>query len=145
MTVSHPIDAAAGPPQVPPALPMPALPELSQADVGYWLITTLDDAGRLANRSPVRALGWTAGQRLQASVHPAIGYVSRADTGPLAVAARGHVRLPAAMRHRLGLACGDRVLVAVRLEQDALVVYPLPIVASLLTAFEASAGITSQP
>ncbi|GAA4252590.1 hypothetical protein GCM10022255_050000 [Dactylosporangium darangshiense] len=127
------------------ALPMPAVPVLGRADVGYWSITTLDGSGRLADRSPVRVLGWTAGQRLSASIHAAVGCVSPADNGRLAVAAHGHVRLPAAMRHTLGLACGDRVLVVGRLEQNVLIVYPLRIVASLLAAFEASAGVNLQP
>ncbi|MER7283877.1 AbrB/MazE/SpoVT family DNA-binding domain-containing protein [Dactylosporangium sp. NPDC000244] len=139
MTASQAAHAATGL-QMPPALPLPVLHVREDADVGYWSVTTLDDSGRLADRSPVRVLGWTAHQPLQVSMSGSAGWIVRADGGPLAVGARGHVRLPVDLRRRLGLTCGDRVLVTTRPGQGALVVYPLPIVARLLESCEASVG-----
>jgi hypothetical protein len=49
----------------------------------------------------------------------------RADRGGVfAVIGRGHVRLPAVVRHRCGLAAGDRVLLTADPGEGLLVVHP---------------------
>jgi hypothetical protein len=120
----------------PPGLPMPVVPALYKTDVAYCVITTIDGSGRLADRSAVRALGWRPASRLEVSVDGGVGRVTPAGDGRLSVAMHGHVRLPAAVRHLLGVTGGDRVLVATRPEQDAVLVYPMPVVIRLLAAFD---------
>src|SRR2546423_10529947 len=50
-----------GLPLAPLLLPMPA-PSL------YCALTPIDDRGRLANRSPIRAVGWPPGQSITISI-----------------------------------------------------------------------------
>nr|CEL13584.1 hypothetical protein [Kibdelosporangium sp. MJ126-NF4]CTQ99270.1 hypothetical protein [Kibdelosporangium sp. MJ126-NF4] len=45
----------------------------------------------------------------------------------------GHLRLPAPIRHRIGLRTGDRVLLAAKVDQQTLTVYP-PAVLDVLLA-----------
>jgi len=112
---------------------MPTIPASRAVRAPYCSITTLDDSGRLADRSTVRLLGWKPGDRLDIAVHAGIGRVVAADGGRLTVAARGYVRIPAAAQRQLGVACSDRVLVMVQPDQDLLLVYPMATVTSLLT------------
>jgi hypothetical protein len=104
-------------------LPLPELARSRDRSTVYGL-ATLDDRGRIADRVLVGSLGWVPGTRLD--IREAGGLVLvRADRGALfAVTQQGHVRLPAVVRHRCGLAAGDRVLLAADPAQGLMVVHP---------------------
>jgi bifunctional DNA-binding transcriptional regulator/antitoxin component of YhaV-PrlF toxin-antitoxin module len=117
---------------------MPSVPAIRAPDVAYCTVTAIDGSGRLADRSPVRVLGWNAGSRIDVTVHGGIGRVRLAPDGRQSVTAHGYLRLPAGVRHLLGLGGGDRVLIAAQLEEDAALVYPMPVVVRLLPSFGAT-------
>nr|BFE56483.1 hypothetical protein GCM10020063_010090 [Dactylosporangium thailandense] len=116
---------------------MPAMPASGAAKMPYCSITTVDDSGRLADRSTVRLLGWKPGDRLDITVQVGVGRIVATNDGRLSVAARGYVRIPAAARRLLGVDCGDRVLVMIKPEQNALLMYPMATVTSMLMQAEA--------
>ncbi|WP_426513344.1 hypothetical protein ACPPVO_23640 [Dactylosporangium sp. McL0621] len=132
-------------PRVPRGLPMPAVPALHSTGDVYCAITTVDGSGRLADRSAVRVLGWEPGDRFDIAVHAGGARAVSTDVGRLRVAANGHLRLPSPTRHLLGIACGDRVLVVAKSEQNALLVYSMATVTNLLTQFEAPDNASVSP
>jgi hypothetical protein len=74
----------------------------------------IDNRGRIGDRALLRALGWAPGTRLTVEVITDLMVAVRAaPVGALCVSARGHLQLPAAVRHRLGLHGGDRLLLAI--------------------------------
>jgi len=120
---------------VPPSrrrLPLPTL-TVRRGTVYVYGLAALDDRGRLADRTIMRALGWSAGLRLD--IREAVGLLvvhARPD-GEFRVTGQGHLRLPALIRRRCGLEPGDRVLLAADPPQRQLVIYP-PAVLDDLTA-----------
>ena len=84
----------------------------------------LDCHGRIAARAVLHAVGWPAGHRL--SIHEAAGplTVTPDPAGDHQVTGEGHLRIAAALRHRCGLATGDRVLLAADPNRSRLTIYP---------------------
>jgi len=84
----------------------------------------LDCHGRIADRTVLHAVGWPAGHRL--TIHEAAGTltVTPDPAGHHQVTGGGHIRIPAALRHRYGLATGDRVLLAADSDRSCLAIYP---------------------
>jgi bifunctional DNA-binding transcriptional regulator/antitoxin component of YhaV-PrlF toxin-antitoxin module len=104
-------------------LPLPRL-IVQRSTVYVYGLAALDDRGRLADRTIMRALGWSAGLRLD--IRGAMGLVvvhARPD-GEFRVTGQGHLRLPGLIRRRCGLEPGDRVLLAADPPQRRLVIYP---------------------
>jgi hypothetical protein len=79
----------------------PDLPPKRTSAVVYGP-SAVDDRGRLADRVVLRALSWPVGRRLD--IRGSRPCRQHQVTG------QGHVRIPAVLRHRCGLATGDRVL-----------------------------------
>ena len=79
---------------------------------------------QLADRSIMRALGWSAGLRLDIDETRGLLVIRPQDSGEFQVTGQGHLRIPAPLRHRCGLETGDRVLLAADPRQGQLVVYP---------------------
>jgi hypothetical protein len=104
-------------------LPLPSLISRRTSSVVYGL-AALDDRGRLADRVVMRALGWYAGQRLTIDETAGVLTVHSDPNGDYQVTGQGNLRLPAALRHRCGLATGDRVLLAANPDRSRLVIYP---------------------
>lgn len=89
----------------------------------YCVVTPIDDRGRLADRSPIHAVGWSPGQPVTISVtHQTIVIVR--PGGPELITRQGHLRLPARIRHMCRMTAGDRVLVVVA-SSGLIVVYPM--------------------
>jgi bifunctional DNA-binding transcriptional regulator/antitoxin component of YhaV-PrlF toxin-antitoxin module len=112
-----------GVPQSRRRLPLPRL-IVQRSTVYVYGLAALDDRGRLADRTIMRALGWSAGLRLD--IRDAVGLLvvhARAD-GEFRVTGQGHLRLPVLIRRRCGLEPGDRVLLAADPPQRRLVIYP---------------------
>jgi len=106
-----------------PALPLPSLIPRRTAAIVYGL-STLDDRGRLADRTIMQALGWTAGLGLDITETRGLLVIHSQEYGGFHVTGQGYLRVPAPLRHRCGLQTGDPVLLAADPRQGQLVVYP---------------------
>ena len=104
-------------------LPLPSLISGRTSTVVYGL-AALDERGRIADRVVLRALGWSAGQRLVIGEIGGVLTVHADPMGAYQVTGQGHLRLPAPLRHRYGLAAADRVLLAADPTRSQLTVYP---------------------
>ena len=105
-------------------LPLADLPPQRTSAVVYGA-SAVDDRGRVTDRAVLRALGWTAGCRLDIEeTAGALTVVVRAPDGLHRVTGQGHLRIPAILRRRCGLATGDRVLMAADPNQSQLAIYP---------------------
>lgn len=120
------------------SLPLPSLIPRRTMAVVYGL-SALDDRGRLADRTIMRALGWSAGLRLDIGENSGLLVIRPHDHGECHVTTQGHLRVPAPLRHRCGLHTGDRVLLAADPHQNRLVLYP----PAALDAFIAGQAIDS--
>ncbi|HEV2780215.1 MAG TPA: AbrB/MazE/SpoVT family DNA-binding domain-containing protein [Actinophytocola sp.] len=104
-------------------LPLPSLISDRTSNLVYGL-AALDDRGRVADRIVMRALGWYAGLRLAIEETGGVLTVRADPTGAYQVTGQRHLRLPAPLRHRCGLAAGDRVLLAADPDRSRLAIYP---------------------
>jgi hypothetical protein len=109
----------------------PLLPSMSASSL-YCALTPIDDRGRLADRSPIRALGWSPGQPITISVLQETVIISSQPTGAESITRQGHLRLPAHVRHLCHLTPGDRLLLVAGLGSDILVGYTMPLLESIL-------------
>ena len=125
-------------------LPLPVVPMLRTRATVYAM-ATLDCRGRAANQEVVRALRWAAGQRLDIHHTTGVLIVQAHTHAVFSVTRDGHVRLPAEVRHRCGLATGDRVLMAADPRSGQLVIYPPATVDAMLArhAADATGGETA--
>lgn len=106
------------------SLPLPDLAAAPDAASVVYRIAAVDERGRIAERSVVRALGWCPGQRLQVGLFSTATLVLRPDpAGLFALARRGHIPLPIAARRWCHLQAADRGLLAATPEHDLLVLY----------------------
>lgn len=92
----------------------------------YCALTPIDDRGRLADRSPIRALGWSPGQLITISVVQETVVVISQSNGAESITRQGHLRLPARVRHRCRLTPGDRLLIAAAPGSGILAGYTMP-------------------
>jgi hypothetical protein len=114
-----------GLPLAPLLAPMPA-PSL------YCALTPIDDRGRLADRSTIRALRWPPGQPITISVVQETVVVSSGSNGAESITRQGHLRLPAHVRHLCRITPGDRLLIAAAPGPGVLVGYTTPSLESIL-------------
>ena len=121
----------------------PPCPPRRTSTVVYGL-SAIDDRGRITDRVIVRALGWPAGLRLDICESDGILTVRAAPDGAYQVTAHGHLRLPAALRHRCSLAAGDRVLLAADPDRSRLAIYP-PATLDTALAHQAPATVGGEP
>ncbi|WHT20186.1 hypothetical protein N8J89_03685 [Crossiella sp. CA-258035] len=115
---------------------LPVAPVNTRTRVGalLYLVTPIDQRGRLADRSPLRALGWEPGRSISISVTDAAVIVVTGRRGAHTLTRQGHLRLPASVRHQCGLATGDRLLVVALTGHGLLVAYTPAAVSSILAA-----------
>jgi hypothetical protein len=103
-------------------LPMPDLSPPRTSAVVYGA-SAVDDRGRVADRFVIRALGWPAGHRLDIRESAGTLTVVPDPDGSYQVTGQGYLRIPAEIRHRCGLATGDRVLLAADPDRSHLAIY----------------------
>jgi hypothetical protein len=87
-------------------------------------MSVLDRGGRMADRAAIEALAWTSGTKLHLDAARTHVTLRAAIDGALVVKDHRYLWLPAAVRHRLDLRPGDRVLLAAQPERQTLIVYP---------------------
>jgi hypothetical protein len=112
------------------------MPALRRPDADVYGMAAMDDRGRITDRSVLRALGWIPGTSIHTEVAGAVAVLTARPGGPGQVTAPGHLRLPATVRHRLGLRPGDRMLLAGRPAASRLLLYPPATLDALLASTE---------
>jgi bifunctional DNA-binding transcriptional regulator/antitoxin component of YhaV-PrlF toxin-antitoxin module len=105
------------------------------------VVTAVDRDGRLANRSPVTAMQWIAGQPVSFTIEPGPIAVARPGAGA-GVTVQGHLRLPLPVRRRSRITAGDRVLVVANPRDGEVLVITLTVLDELLTASRSRPGTT---
>jgi hypothetical protein len=76
-------------------------------------VTALDAGGRLGDCALLEFMSWAPVTPLVVeTTTQSVIVVVAAPSGAQRVTARGHLRLPAALRHRCGLRAGERLLLA---------------------------------
>lgn len=98
----------------------------------YCALTPIDDRGRLANRSPIRAVGWPPGQSITISIVRQTVVVISQSNGTESITRQGHLRLPARVRHICRLTSGDRLFIAAAPACGILIGYTMPLLESIL-------------
>jgi hypothetical protein len=116
-------------------LPVATLLEPTQNGTLYFVVTTIDSRGRLADRSPLRVLGWSPDCTINITTVGRAVIVATRSAGPDAVTRQGHLRLPAPVRHACRLDTGARLLVAASPDRDLLAAYPASSVEASLLAY----------
>lgn len=117
------------------SLPVATLLEPVQGGTLYFVVTTIDSRGRLADRSPLRVLGWNPDCTITITTVGRAVIVATRSAGPDAVTRQGHLRLPARVRHACHLGTGARLLVAASPDRDLLAAYPVSSVEASLLAY----------
>lgn len=74
-------------------------------------MTTSDRAGRLADRSSVRCMGWAPHTFVSFDLRGDMIVVVPATSSPSSITTQGHLRLPVAIRRRSRINAGSRLLV----------------------------------
>jgi len=121
-------------------LPLPALFSPLPTTSLYCVVTPIDDRGRLADRSPIRAMKWQPQQPLTISITQGIVVVVAQSDGAECVTRQRHLRLSARVRHLCRITSGDRLLVAAAPENHFIIVYSMPLLESILVTHHTSAN-----
>lgn len=111
----------------------------------YFAVTKIDNRGRLADRSPIRVLGWSPNRSVTISVFNGLFIVVSRSHGPNTITRQGHLRLPADVRHSCRLAPGAQLLVAACPERDLLAAYTASALEAMLSAYTESVPNESRP
>jgi AbrB family looped-hinge helix DNA binding protein len=115
-----------------PVAVMPAIPAVPD-DVVYGF-GRIDASGRVADRAITSALGWRPGDRLALAAEAGVVIARRDPGGMVTMPSKPYIVIPAALRRRCGLRPGDRVLLAVFPDEDALAAYSFAVVDQALRA-----------
>jgi hypothetical protein len=75
----------------------------------------------------VHALQWQPGQPVTVTLVQSAVVVRPSPTGRHRITGQGHLRLPAAIRHRTRLAAGDRLLIAACPDRNIVIAYPMAV------------------
>ena len=116
-------------------LPMATVPEVPVVpdDVVYGF-GRMDESGRVADRAMTSALGWQPGDRLTLTAAAGVIIARRDPGGAVTLPVKPYLVIPAVLRRRCGLRPGDRVLLAVSPDRDALAAYSFAVVDQALRA-----------
>jgi hypothetical protein len=119
-------------------LPMASRVSSARVSSAYYAVSTIDDRGRLADRSPLRILHWAPGLPITLLVLPGAIVVAAQVGGREAVTGHGYLRLPAGLRHALKLKPGDTLLVAAHPDRGLLVAYTMPTLDAMVAGYHTS-------
>lgn len=95
-----------------PGLPLARPVERRRIPSIYYCITVVDSRGRLADRSALHAMRWPAAQMVDFAVGSGAVAVTGGGSSGWKITKQGHLRLPPDIRHMLGIAARDRLIVA---------------------------------
>ena len=122
----------------PDGLPLPRLTEPVRETLAYYTITPVDRRGRLADGSPLRALQWGPGLRINLMLVLGALVAAAHPDGQETVTSQGHLRLPADLRHAMRIDRGDRLLVVAHPHRRLLVAYTMPTLDEMVSAYHSS-------
>ena len=120
-------------------LPIPQLTHVAPSGAGVYLTTTVDARGRLANRAPMRELGWHPGSSVSFRItEGAVILVARSGGGH-SITRQGHLRLPPTLCHRYRLVSGARLFVVAIPDHDLIEIYSPVAVDAMLASYRRAA------
>lgn len=119
-------------------LPLVELLDARSNGSRYCVTTTIDDRGRLADRTPLKVLGWAPGAAVTVSMVHNAGIILVRARGSDAVTRQGHLRLSANVRHGCRIHTGDRLLVVAHTTEDVLVAYTPFALDAMTSAYHAT-------
>jgi hypothetical protein len=128
----------------PPRLPLPGLVDAGPPVQARHVVTPVGRDGRLADRSLLTFLGWSAGMAIALTVEPGPIVIARPGAGGR-VDPRGHLHLPVAVRHAHGIAPGDRVLLAADQHTGELLIIPGRVITRMIDAYRHTTGQAGAP
>ncbi len=117
------------------SLPVAELVAPARVSVMRYMVTTVDDSGRISDRSMIRYLGWQAAERIQVAVAVRIVIITRSSAGVERLTKQGHLRVPVGIRRRCQLIGGTRVLMAASRERGLCALYPTDVLDEALAAY----------
>jgi hypothetical protein len=127
-------------------LPVAAVPEvLAVPDDVVYGFGRMDESGRVGDRATIGVLGWQSGDRLTVTADAGVVIARRDPGGMVTMPAKPYLMIPAALRRRCGLRSGDRVLLAVFPDRDALAAYSFAVVDQALRAHAPPPGEGRRP
>lgn len=97
------------------------------------IVTSSDRAGRLADRSLLRHLGWCRRTAVRFDLYGDVILVAAASS-TTSITTQGHLRLPLGVRRRCRIEAGTRLLVAAWPDTDTLVVCTMAAVQEMVLA-----------
>ena len=133
-TATSPAGAGRRPP------PLPAVHPGAAPTATVYALCAVDNGGRLADRSILRVLDWTAGRRLDIREGGGIVLARAAADGAHGIDGRGFLHLPLTVRRWCALSAGGRLLVAANPTSGVLIGYPIPVLDRLLADAHTPAG-----
>jgi hypothetical protein len=90
-----------------------------------YAMARVDSSGRVTDRTISSALHWHPGDPLTITVTTGVVLIQRDPNGLLVLPTKPCISIPAAVRHHLRIATGDRLLLAATPDDDQLTIYPL--------------------
>ena len=102
----------------PGSLPLPGLAKPQRITTARYALTTSDRQGRLADRSPIKALGWAPHQPIFITGAPDTIVIRAATNGHETLTRQGFLQLPAVIRHLYHIHTGDQLLIAAYHDHD---------------------------
>ncbi|MFE3175945.1 hypothetical protein ACFXPA_12270 [Amycolatopsis sp. NPDC059090] len=116
-------------------LPMIALTSEASSSSIVYAICRIDESGRFHDKDIIETAAWTPGERLQVQFIRGVAAFAPAPYGPLAVARRRSIAVPAHTRRLLGLEPKDKALLAAAPESRIVLVYPKPTIDEMIRRF----------
>ncbi|MET8776971.1 hypothetical protein ABZV58_18370 [Nocardia sp. NPDC004654] len=96
---------------------------------------TIDDHGRLSDRSALKHLGWLVGQQISFQGDHQFIIAQPELHARWSIGRTGYLFIPAAFRHPCNISPADRVMIAAAPAHDILLVIPSAVVAAVLWAY----------
>lgn len=106
-------------------LPLPRLLRTPTSMGIYCSVTPVDVNGRLADRNPMRALGWRPNLPISLAWQEGIVIVKAREKATWKLTQHGYLLLPSSVRRSCGIGSADRVLVCANPTRGSLVVYTM--------------------
>ena len=119
------------------ALPLPQFNEGygSAFPAAHIAVSTLDNCGKLADRSALRHLGWDSGQHVSLTIAEGIVGVAEKRDSKHVIERHGYLRLPAEIRTCARINHRDRLLLIAIRDLRVLLVFPPGQVVAALRPF----------
>ena len=121
-------------------LPLAVLVSGRHTATVFWTVTSVDDRGRIADRTPLKVLRWEPSMPVTISVEETAGTVIVRPGGTNAITRQGYLRLPATVRHACRIRAGDRLLVGADPDEAVLFAFTPAAVDAMVAAYHSRVG-----